>query len=252
VQQDWSAVKVVRPEGRGPFVLVCEHAAREIPEEFAGLGLSADARDSHAAWDIGAMEVAVALSDQLDAPLVAGGVSRLVYDLNRPLDAASAIPERSEIHDVPGNRGLDAAARRDRFERVHEPFHNALSGVLDARTGPVSLVTVHSFTPVYNGVRRAVELGFLHHDDARLALACLAREQAAGTYRAALNEPYGKADGVTYTLARHGEARGLAPLMIEIRNDLIATTDTAQAMAAHLAGTLTAAQAALDTAEAAR
>jgi predicted N-formylglutamate amidohydrolase len=40
--------------------------------------------------------------------------------------------------------------------------------------------------------------------------------------------------------------------MIEIRNDLIATTDTAQAMAAHLAGTLTAAQAALDTAEAAR
>ena len=97
-----------------------------------------------------------------------------------------------------------------------------------------------------------MELGFLHHDDARLARACLAREQAAGTYRAALNEPYGKADGVTYTLARHGEARGLAPLMIEIRNDLIATTDTAQPMAAHLAGTLAAAQAALDTAEAAR
>jgi predicted N-formylglutamate amidohydrolase len=32
------------------------------------------------------------------------------------------------------------------------------------------------------------------------------------------NEPYAAKDGVTFTLERHGDARGLAATMIEIRN----------------------------------
>jgi predicted N-formylglutamate amidohydrolase len=40
-----------------------------------------------------------------------------------------------------------------------------------------------------------------------------------------LNEPYRPVDGVFHTLERHAERRGLAPLMIEIRNDLIRDPD---------------------------
>ena len=36
-----------------------------------------------------------------------------------------------------------------------------------------------------------------------------------------MNQPYSPADRVFHTLERHAEQRGLAPLMIEIRNDLI-------------------------------
>ncbi|WP_299815521.1 N-formylglutamate amidohydrolase [uncultured Jannaschia sp.] len=248
MRDEWTAVEVIRPKGAGPAVLVCEHASARIPSELGDLGLSAASRHSHAAWDIGARDVALTMSALLDAPLVAGAISRLVYDCNRPETAPDAIPSLSERHPVPGNGSLDAGGRRDRRLRVHDPFHAALDAVLDARTDGPALVTVHSFTPVFHGLPRDVELGFLSHSDASLARAALAK--VGPRHRSALDAPYGPGDGVTYTLARHGEARGLPALMIEIRNDLIDRPETAAQMGAHLAGMLLRSLDALDEAAA--
>ncbi|GGK42422.1 N-formylglutamate amidohydrolase [Salinarimonas ramus] len=238
----WNAVELTGTAGAAPLVLVCEHASRAIPPELADLGLDAAAREAHVAWDIGAAVIARRLSEHLEAPLVAGGVSRLVYDCNRPFTASDCIPARSERYDIPGNRDLDEAARRARFERVHEPFHAALAEACRRQERAcgraIDLVTIHTFTPVYNGVSRAVEIGYLHHEDPALAQAALAVETAHGVYRAALDEPYSARDGVTYTLARHGEAHGRRALMIEVRNDLVATHEAATRMGDHLAQTL--------------
>lgn len=232
----------VNRSGAAPVVLICEHASCEIPAAYDGLGLDAAARRAHIAWDIGALDVARALAQALDAPLIAGGASRLLYDCNRPLDAPDAIPARSEIYDIPGNTGLSADARQARHAAIHDPFHAAVAEVIDAKlaTGPPpAIVTIHSFTPVYRGEKRTLDLGFLFHGSTNaLAEAALRAEQAAGRYVARLNEPYDASDGVTYSLEKHGVARGLAALMIEIRNDLIATPASAQAMADHLVGTL--------------
>ena len=236
---DWNAVNIVNPQG---WLLVCEHASRRIPDALDGLGLSPAAGGSHAAWDIGALDVAHALSDALDAPLVAGDISRLVYDCNRPITAPDCVPARSEVYDIPGNAGLDDARRQQRYDQVHTPFHDAVTKVRTSwkptQAAPV-LVTIHSFTPVYNGATRAVELGFLYHAQPAAAQALLAVEQARGRYASALNEPYAATDGVTYTLEKHGEAQALPAVMIEIRNDLIDTPEKAQAMAGHLAESLT-------------
>ena len=239
---DWNAVNIVNPQGQGGWLLVCEHASRRIPDALGGLGLSSAAGGSHAAWDIGALDVAHALSDALDAPLVAGDISRLVYDCNRPITAPDCVPARSEVYDIPGNAGLDDARRQQRYDQVHTPFHDAVTKVRTSwkptQAAPV-LVTIHSFTPVYNGATRAVELGFLYHAQPAAAQALLAVEQARGRYASALNEPYAATDGVTYTLEKHGEAQALPAVMIEIRNDLIDTPEKAQAMAGHLAESLT-------------
>ncbi|PIE10000.1 MAG: N-formylglutamate amidohydrolase [Rhodobacterales bacterium] len=232
-------VSIHNAKGAAPVVLVCEHASRLIPERYKGLGLDAEARRAHIAWDIGALDVAQGLATRMDAPLVAGGVSRLVYDCNRPLEAHDAIPPRSEIYDIPGNRDLSDADRQARCAAIHDPFHEAVSEVIDAKADP-ALITIHSFTPIYKGARRALDLGFLFHGDHdALAQSALAAEQEAGRYTARLNEPYDASDGVTYSLARHGVARGLPALMIEIRNDLIDTPETADTMADHLSQTLT-------------
>ncbi|WP_239520969.1 N-formylglutamate amidohydrolase [Pseudooceanicola aestuarii] len=244
----WTSTEIAGGTGQGGAVLVCEHAGAEIPTDLQGLGLEAAARTSHAAWDIGARDMAVELARLMNAPLVAGRLSRLVYDLNRPLEAADCIPARSEVHEVPGNRDLSQTQRRARFDRVHTPFHDALTEVID-RAAPSALITLHSFTPIYNGARRAVEIGYLYHSDAALACAALAVEAARGRYRCALNEPYAASDGVTYTLRRHGEARGLPAVMVEVRNDLIDTLQSARAMATHLHGVLTEALAELDAAD---
>lgn len=232
---DDDVVRTANPGGSHPVILICEHASARIPPEFHDLGLDADALTSHVAWDPGAMETALALSDMLDAPLVYSTISRLVYDCNRPPASSAAMPERSEIYPVPGNRNLTAADRKMRVETYYRPFEKCIGAVLDARGTGAVLVTVHSFTPTFNGRKRDVEIGILHDDDPRLADAVLS---VADGYDIRRNEPYGPADGVTHTLRRHALARNLLNVMIEIRNDLIATPEQCLAMAAHLANWL--------------
>ena len=227
--------RVTRSTGKSPVVIVCEHASSYIPVVFKGLGLSQDLRKSHIAWDPGALDVARALSEKLDAPLISGEISRLVYDCNRPPEAHDAVPARSEVFDVPGNAGLTAAALRDRADHVYHPFHNALEGLIRDRTGSVVLVTVHSFTPVFKGIQREVELGILCDSDTRLADAMIGTAETHTDHVIGRNEPYGPEDGVTHTLKRHAVPLGLLNVMLEIRNDLLPDMRSSREMAGMLA-----------------
>lgn len=236
-------VVVENPDGAGRWVLVCEHAGDWLPPELGGLGLAPELLTSHIAWDPGALAVARGMARILDAPLVAQLTSRLVYDCNRPPEAEGAMPEVSEVHRIPGNAALSPTQRDARTRAVYLPFREAVAACIDrqqAVAGDVAVVTVHSFTPVYKGVRRDVEVGILHDADARLADAVLAVADADLAVRR--NEPYGPADGVTHTLRTHALPRGLANVMIEVRNDLIAGAAEQAAMAGRLARWLIAAR----------
>lgn len=230
-------VDVINPQGQGDFVLVCEHASNTIPAGLNNLGLTAADLERHIAWDPGALDVAREMARRLDAPLVASRVSRLVYDCNRACDAPDAIAVRSDSTDIPGNKDLSEGQRRARFEQYYVPFRDAVSACLDARVSrarPPVLLTVHSFSPVFAGRTREVELGIIHDQDTRFADAMLVAATSASTLLICQNEPYGPQDGVDHTLDLHGVRRGLLNAMIEIRNDLIATPDARRAIAAML------------------
>ena len=231
-------VAVVNPAGASPFLFVCEHASRRMPASLGNLGLTGDALTSHIAWDPGALAVAEDMAEALDAPLVHQRFSRLVYDCNRPPESPGAMPETSEIYEIPGNRGLSPADRLRRTEGLYLPFHHAVADLLAARKRAgreTVIVTMHSFTPVYLGKPRAVEIGILHDADSRLADAMLAAVKAEDAYDIRRNEPYGPEDGVTHTLIKHGVSNGLMNVMIEVRNDLISDRDGQRVMADYLA-----------------
>ena len=226
-------VRTTEP-ARPRAVVVCEHASNRLPGDLRGLGLPPELLSSHIAWDPGALGVARALAARLSATLVEGALSRLVYDCNRPPEAPDAIPAVSEIHAIPGNRDLPQAQRALRAAAIHDVFHRAVAEAAERAAAPF-LVTVHSFTPVWRGRPRSVELGLLHGDDPRLARAMIADPPADLPYLVRLNEPYGQADGVTHTIDRHGAAAGRASVMIELRNDLLATPEAQAEAAARLA-----------------
>src|SRR5882672_6149002 len=82
--------------GKGPVLIVCDHAGRRIPTVCSSLGLREEDLSGHIAWDIGARDIAIRMAERLDATLVCGVYSRLVIDLNRyPWDPA-AVPEISD------------------------------------------------------------------------------------------------------------------------------------------------------------
>ncbi len=212
----------VNESGRSPYVLICEHASRLLPKRLGNLGLPESELLRHIAWDIGAENVARVLSRLMDAPLLLQRYSRLAYDCNRPPEAHDAIPEVSELTEIPGNRNLKTEDRLARIREIYRPFHDGVSQLLDRRAaaGQRSMVvSIHSFTPVYKGKPRSVELGILHDRDTTLSSRLI---KSFPNVDARLNEPYGPKDGVLHSLNMHGFARGLPHAMIEIRNDLVA------------------------------
>ena len=226
-----NVVEIHNDGGKGKVVLLCEHASNEIPDEYAGLGLTSDAQNSHAAWDLGARELTMLLSERLDAIAVMSKVSRLIYDCNRPPEAPSAMPERSELIAVPGNMGLSQVERDARTRAVYVPFCKAVSNVLDAHGPEALVVTIHSFTPVYFGEFRTVELRLLHDNDSRLVDLMLEGADALPHRRVERNQPYGPEDGVTHTLVAHALGRELPNVMLEVRNDLLGSGNEIAAIA---------------------
>jgi predicted N-formylglutamate amidohydrolase len=157
--------------------------------------------------------------------------SRLDYDFNRPPESPDAMPVVSETTRIAGNENLSSEHRLMRICGIYRPFHDAVSHLLDRRAahaGAAALVTMHSFTPIYKGRRRHLDLGILHDRDTRLADLMLGLCGRLKDIVARRNEPYGPEDGVCHTLNLHGAARGLHHVMLEIRNDLI-SHETGQA-----------------------
>lgn len=240
--EDGPAVGLENPDGASPIVLVCEHAANRIPAALDRLGLDDEVLDSHVGWDIGALGVARILAATLDATLVHQRFSRLIYDCNRPPGATDAMPAVSEAYEIAANRALDEGARAARIEAIYRPFEAAIARVIAARFAreiKPMLVTIHSFTRVYNGMRRDLDLGILHDADARLAERLLAGAARLADCKVGRNEPYGPRDGVTHTLRLHGIAHGIENVMIEIANDKIAQEADQKLWAERLAELLT-------------
>ena len=228
------AATVVNHSGKSKIVLVCEHASKHLPSAFGDLGLTEEAKKSHAAWDIGAQAVAEYLSQKMDATLVLGSVSRLIYDCNRAPSAQDAIPTQSERFFIPGNRHLTDEEKNKRIGQVYKPFHSTVAHAID-RAGPGTiLVTVHSFTPIYNGVERHTEVGLIYYRNCQLAKAMCDNAKHFFAWNIELNEPYSERDGVTHMLERHGTANDQFHVMIEIRNDLIKATAEQQKIAGML------------------
>ncbi len=243
------AVDVTNEEGPSPFVIVCDHASHAIPSIYGDMGLSDSERLSHIAWDPGALAVSERLSQRLDAPLVASRISRLVIDANRDEDSPGLIWTLSESTRIAANERLSAAERQHRIEAYHRPYHQAIERVLETRRAAGTetiLVCVHSFTPVFLGVRRPWEIGLIHGRDARFTTALRdALAAAEPSLSIGWNEPYSALTGVTHTLEHHGDGRGLDATMIEIRNDEILEPRGAAHWAELLARCLTTARVSL-------
>lgn len=235
-------VRVLNAQGSSPYVLLCEHASRFIPAQHEGLGLGPEDLSRHIAWDIGAAEVAEALSRVLDAPLVMAGYSRLLIDLNRPIDSATSIPEMSETTVIPGNLDISAEERARRVVLYFEPYQAAVRQLLDARQAAgraATIVGVHSFTPVFKGFERPWQAGILYRKAQGFGHA-LAQALGGPQQAIAENEPYQIEDDSDYTVPVHGEARGLDAVLVEIRQDLIGAPPGAAQWAARLAAALAA------------
>jgi len=230
------AVEIINAEGHSNAVLLCDHASNLVPRRLGNLGLEPKQLAEHIAWDPGAAAVARGLSARLDAPLVLSGYSRLVIDCNRSPCSAESIAEQSAGVSILGNQGLGQEQRASRRRELFEPYHLAISKLLDDRSQlNTLLLSIHSFTQVLDDLRRPWPVGVCYGRDRRLARLMLRALAGSVDDEVGDNQPYAIEDNVDYTIPLHGEGRGLPSVMIEIRQDRIRTAAAAAGWAAQLA-----------------
>jgi len=219
-----TAARVLRPQGQGRFVFMCDHASNHVPAELGDLGLPKSELVRHIAWDIGAAGVTEALSELLDAPAILCKTSRLVIDCNRQLDSEALIPAVSDGIAVPGNISLSDESRLARIRQWFRPYHDAVERVMIERTAhriETVVVAIHSMTPRFEGRLRPWQIALSSYADRRLADAVLAALRAPGDLVVGDNEPFRLEPDVDYSIPFHALRRGMRHLQVEFRQDEI-------------------------------
>ena len=239
---DPPAVEVFNEEGKAPVLATCDHAGNRVPEALRKLGLSDAELKRHIASDIGAAGVTRLLARKLDAQAILAGYSRLVVDCNRDIADATSMPALSDGVRVPGNEGLGEAARHQRIEALFRPYHRAIAQALDrfvAHAVHPAVLSIHSFTPVMNGIARPWHIGVLWDKDPRIPVPLLAALRREPGLVVGDNEPYSAREPAGFTVRTHAVGRGLPHVAVEIRQDLIADAAGEREWADRLAHTLT-------------
>lgn len=209
------------PGRKPPFsvLITAEHASRAVPAQYAGLFAGQESvLVSHRGWDPGTAELADALAVALDAPLLAGEVTRLLVDLNRSRGHPRHFSEFS--------RKLSGLQRQQLAVRYWKPHWEAYRRQIE-QARILFHLACHSFTPELNGQRRNADIGLLY-DPARrrerqfadvLSRSIKACEPAL---RVRMNYPYrGTANGMGQQHRRwFGEDR-LVTLELEVNCSLV-------------------------------
>ena len=219
------------------IVLVCDHASNFIPASYGDLGLHPGHLATHIAWDIGAADVTRSLARSLSAPAILATHSRLLIDLNRGEDDPTLVMKLSDGAIIPGNARVDGTEIEARLQAFYRPYHAAISALLVKAmrhgTRPV-IVSVHSFTPHWKGRSRPWHVGVLwSRRDQRLSGPLLNVLKAEPDLCVGDNQPY-SGELVGDCMDRHALANGLPHVLLELRQDLVATPEGAHAWAKRL------------------
>jgi len=175
--------------GRERLLVTCEHGGNRVPARYRGLFPRA-LLESHRGWDPGALELARALAPGV----IFTTTTRLLVDCNR-----------SEGHPRLFHEAVPAGERESILARYYRPHRDRVKAAV-RRLQPVLHLGIHSFTPVLDGKRRDVDVGFLY-DPSRRREREFARRWAAALrdarpdLRVRMNRPYkGTSDGLTTSL----------------------------------------------------
>jgi predicted N-formylglutamate amidohydrolase len=223
------------------MVILADHARREMPEEYGTLGLPESDLERHIAYDIGVEGVTRRIAAELHVPAILCGFSRLLIDPNRGEDDPTMIRQLYDGTIITGNYPMSEDERELRLSRFYRPYHDAVSSLIASvahESGKAPLiVSIHSFTPKFQGTERRWHLGILWDLDDRAPKMLFDMLGGQDDIVVGDNEPY---DGALRgdTMYRHAITNGFAHALLEIRQDLIRYEDGQDSWAGRLAPVL--------------
>lgn len=207
------------------LLITCEHAGNDVPAAYRPSMRYGEAMlRSHRGYDPGASEVASRLAREFGAPIKLGAITRLLIDLNRPLNDPDLFTSSAA--------SLTAAQQSRLIRRYHQPHWQRVARLVKramAKADVVVHIGVHSFTPVRRGAVRQAEIGLLY-DPTRAqerdfcAVWMRQLKRARPRWRIRANYPYqGVSPGLTTSLRAMFPARSYLGVELEVSQKLLKT-----------------------------
>jgi predicted N-formylglutamate amidohydrolase len=227
------AFEILGSPRNGGILMVCDHAANFVPGDI-DLGIGSALLEQHIAWDIGVAGVARYLVQLSDCAAFLATHSRLVVDLNRYPEDASAIPTKSDGVEIAGN-ALSSAQRQERLDQYFHSYHNRLEQLLNSAP-PALILSIHSFAPrleIDPDGKRPWEVGILYNKYEAASLIAIDYLEGEGLIVGDQLPYSGKQ--LNATMNRHAEANDIPYVGVEIRQDLISDAASQERFAAILA-----------------
>ncbi len=215
-------------QGKAVIVLTCEHGGNKIPAAYRSLFSGAeDVLKSHRGWDPGALAVAEAMAKKLGSRLFQSTTSRLLIELNRSLGHSALFSSYTS--------SLPVEQRQHIVDKFWRPYRDEVTAHIEEHVTAgrqVIHLSIHSFTPVWDGKQRRTRIGLLYDprrpNERSFCNAWKAElRRQCSDYAIHSNQPYkGIADGFTTWLRRHlaaikGSDGTYAGIEIEINQALI-------------------------------
>ncbi len=216
----------------GGILVVCDHASNHVPDDI-DLGIDRALLSRHIAYDIGVTGVASFLVELSGCAAFLANNSRLVVDLNRYPEDGTAIPETSDGVEIPGNQ-LGVSFRKQRLDRYFHPYHARLQDMLRHHR-PALILSIHSFTSRLESDpdgHRPWQIGILYNEYETAANLAIERLEGEGLVVGDQLPYSGKL--LNATMNRHAEANDIPYVGVEIRQDLVGSSEGQERFAAIL------------------
>jgi len=183
------------------IILTCEHAGNQVPEAYSYLfDKHLEVLQTHRGYDPGAWEIAQFMATQLNVPLFACHTTRLLVEANRSFNSAELFSAFS--------KELSMEEKQQILDKYYFPYRNRVEQAIADAPKPVLHISVHTFTPVWEGKEREVDIGLLFDPARKKDTDICIRwkstlEELLPACTVRFNEPYsGTSDGFT-TYLRH-------------------------------------------------
>ncbi len=203
------------------IIVTCEHASRRVPRVCRPhLELPREASERHRIYDWGTRGLSRKLAAYLKAPLFEGEATRLAIELNRSLDNPDLFS--------PSIQGMDDAFKARLIDRYYLSFRQRVEQQISkwiSSDRTVIHLSIHSFTPCFNGQVRTVDIGVLY-DESRAYESALSKgiityhRKQYPSLSVEANEPYKGTDDGHTTALRKKFPRNYAGIELEYSQGL--------------------------------
>jgi predicted N-formylglutamate amidohydrolase len=181
------------------LLITCEHGGNKIPDQYRHLFQGADSvLQTHRGFDIGALEMALFMAQELNCDFFYSIISRLLIEQNRSPDSPELFSDFTNA--LPENE------KQSIIKQFYDPYRKQVDLAVKNNIYSdknVLHLSIHTFTPCLNGKIRKADIGILFDESRKKELAFSQKlkkriKKLHKEYNVRKNYPYkGTDDGLT-------------------------------------------------------